>query len=411
LGQQAAPPDEVPLSFTPFHATGIYSVGETVGWSITPKGKGNTVPYHYEARRNNQAVVKSGTLDLMSGSTTIEVPGTEPEMLLVTITANTPPPTKGTQQKTLLGAAVSPTLLKPSLPRPADFLAFWKGKLEEQAKVPLNPAVVAVKSPKPGADLYIVKLDALNSHVHGYLAKPIRPGKYPALLVYQWAGVYKLNPNVATGYASDGWLTFDVDSHDLDPTDDTALYPDYTKVGDRNREQSYFLDMLLRDTRALDYISRLKEWDGKTIVVIGNSMGGWQSLATAGLNPGRVNAVIVLEPAGLDSNADLHGRKAGFPYWPSDDPAVMSTAQYFDPVNFAPEITAPTIMAAGFLDTTAPPAGIYTAFNLIKAPKQFVPLLNSGHHDAHPTETQADYTHRLKEALESIRLTGKLTLP
>ena len=77
--------------------------------------------------------------------------------------------------------------------------------------------------------------------------------------------------------------------------------------------------------------------------------GGQKSLAAAGLNP-KVTAVIVNEPAGADSNGDLHGRKAGYPNWPSDNPDVMKTALYFDTVNFASRIKAPVMagMARAF---------------------------------------------------------------
>jgi pimeloyl-ACP methyl ester carboxylesterase len=93
--------------------------------------------------------------------------------------------------------------------------------------------------------------------------------------------------------------------------------------------------MYLRDSRAIDYIASRPDWDGKTIVIMGTSMGGQQSLVTAALNP-KVTAVIVNEPSGADSNGNLHGRKAGYPNWPSSDAKVMETALYFDTVNFAP---------------------------------------------------------------------------
>jgi pimeloyl-ACP methyl ester carboxylesterase len=57
------------------------------------------------------------------------------------------------------------------------------------------------------------------------------------------------------------------------------------------------------------------DWDGKTLVVMGGSMGGQQTLAVAGLRPGRISAVLVCVPAGADTNGDLHGRKAGYPNW------------------------------------------------------------------------------------------------
>jgi len=40
--------------------------------------------------------------------------------------------------------------------------------------------------------------------------------------------------------------------------------------------------MYLRDSRAIDYIASRPDWDGKTIVVMGTSMGGHQSLVAAG---------------------------------------------------------------------------------------------------------------------------------
>ena len=61
-------------------------------------------------------------------------------------------------------------------------------------------------------------------------------------------------------------------------------------------------------------------------MLTGGSMGGQQSLVLAGLRPEKITAVLVCVPAGADANGDLHGRKAGYPNWPSDNPDVMKTA-------------------------------------------------------------------------------------
>jgi hypothetical protein len=45
----------------------------------------------------------------------------------------------------------------------------------------------------------------------------------------------------------------------------------------------------------------------------------------AGLHPEKITAVLVCVPAGADTNGDLHGRKAGYPGWPPDNPAAMKT--------------------------------------------------------------------------------------
>jgi len=71
-----------------------------------------------------------------------------------------------------------------------------------------------------------------------------------------------------------------------------------------------------------------------------------------------VTAVIVNEPAGADFHPESHGRRAGYPNWPSDDAAVMKTALYFDTANFASRIKAPALAAIGFSDPICPPAGV-----------------------------------------------------
>src|ERR1035441_5086289 len=67
------------LTFTPYHSTGIYKIGETVGWSVTPGPATPTYAYKYTVRRNNNVVLKEGKLDLSSGKDTIEITGDPPE--------------------------------------------------------------------------------------------------------------------------------------------------------------------------------------------------------------------------------------------------------------------------------------------------------------------------------------------
>jgi cephalosporin-C deacetylase-like acetyl esterase len=163
--------------------------------------------------------------------------------------------------------------------------------------------------------------------------------------------------------------------------------------------------MYLRDTRALDYLQSRPDWDGKTIVIMGTSMGGQQSFVTAGLNPDRVTAMLVNVPAGADFSGDLHGSKRGYPNWPVDDPKVVETARYFDAVNFAPAIKAKSLVAFGFMDVTSPPFGILAAFNQIQGAKEAAPMPDSDHNNISPQAEGAWYK-RSREALESLRKTG-----
>ncbi|HEY4077764.1 MAG TPA: acetylxylan esterase [Rhizomicrobium sp.] len=402
----------VNLVFEPFHASNIYSIGERAGWNIHALlGLGYT-KYSYELRENNLKVLKSGVIDLSSGLGTIETTLDHPGMLYLQLSyigapAPAVPPTREELDKMTVGAAVAPEQIRPGVAKPADFDAFWAGKLAALKRVSMNPKLEPTTSDHEGVELSTVTLDSLNSKVHGYLAVPKAPGKHPALIYYQYAGVYPLQKSLVTDRAAEGWLAFDVDSHDMAPDQATAP-KDYAQIGNTDRETSYFLNMYLRDTRALDYIRSRPDWDGKTVVISGMSMGGQQSLATAGLNPDKITAMIINVPAGADFSGDLHGSKRGYPNWPVDDPRVVETARYFDVVDFAPAIKAKSLVAFGFIDTTSPPFGVLSAFNQIQGPKEAVPMPGSDHNNVTP-QAEGGYFIRLRQALESLRKTGDFT--
>jgi len=400
--------------FTPVHPNGIYDIGETVRWNVTlPKGAAATgTGYKYVVRTNNSDAIAQGGFDLSIGSAVIETTLHEPVMLYVEVNAIASPaaaagadPQVAKTRPIHLGAAVAPWRLQPSVARPADFDAFWDGKLKALAAIPVDAVVTPTQSGVAGVDLYTVKLASVGSHVQGYLAKPAKEGKFPALVIYEWAGVHALLTKTVTDRAAEGWLTFNVDSHDLPPSQSTGVSQRYQAIGNTDREPSYFLNMYLRDSRAIDYIASRPDWDGKTIVVLGTSMGGMQSLVTAGLNP-KVTAVIVDEPAGADSNGNLHGRKAGYPGWPSGDPKVMQTALYFDTVNFASRIKAPVLAAMGFIDTVVPPVGVWIALNQVAGPKEAIPMIDANHNNLTPDKI-VPFETRSKEVLDLILKGGE----
>jgi cephalosporin-C deacetylase-like acetyl esterase len=416
--QRGTPPPQQ-LAFAPYRTSGIYDVGETVGWTVTPGAVTPTYLYKWTIRRNNAVVLKEGKLDLASGKDKIEIVADQPEMIYAAIEAyanlngEVPAPAAANDAGQggagrgpaspfvggnagrntgyyAVGAAVAPTKLGLSTPRPADFDAFWDGHLATQAKIPINPVLTPVQTDVEGVEMSMFQLDALGSKAHGYLAKPAKEGKFPALIQLQYAGVYALNARADAQRAAKGWLMINVDSHDKLPSDASGGIPrDYQTVGNSDREKSYFLNMYLRDSRALDYLLTRTDWDGKTIVVTGGSMGGQQSLVLAGLRPEKITAVLVCVPAGADTNGDLHGRKAGYPNWPSNKPDVMKTALYFDTVNFASRIKAPVMAGFGFIDTISPPAGVWTALNQIGSPKEPLPMIESEHDNLTPMQGRA----------------------
>jgi cephalosporin-C deacetylase len=408
----AAPPAPAPATapnpasalvrptFTPRLASGTYALGDTVAWTATlPAGATPAAGgYLYKVRKNNLEVLETGVLDFSKGPATIDVVIHEPMMVYVEVTV--PGYEAGAVAK--LGAAVAPAKLQPSVPRPADFDSFWDRQLAALAKVPIEPVLTPLESSDASVELYSVALRSLGSTARGYLAKPKRPGPYPALVLLQWAGVYKLTPKSAVDRAAEGWLVLNVSAHDmpLDQDADPDVPRRYGDVGALDRETSYFLQMYLRDVRGVDYVASRPDWDGRTLALMGTSMGGQQSLVAAGLHR-KVTAVLVNEPAGADASGDLHGRKAGYPNWDAEIPRVMATARYFDVVNFAPRITAPALVTLGFIDTITPPVGIWIAFNQIRAPKELIPMIESDHNNRTP-EKQGDWEARWRAVLDTL---------
>ena len=388
-----------PLTLTPFHPTGIYGLGERVGWTVTlpPGEKAPAGGFTYSLLRNESEPIKSGTLDLAAGPATIEITLAEPAMIFLAVA-----PANAPQDRSVAGAAVAPEQLPPSVPRPVDFDVFWAAKLQALHAVPVNAVVTPGASGREGVDYATFRLDNLGgAHVYGQLARPARAGKLPALVILQWASPpYPLQKPWVTDRAAEGWLALNVEPHDVPGDLPPAFYAalpallkSYQNIYDDDRDRNYFLQMYLGDCRALEYLKTRPDWDGKTLVLMGTSMGGQQSLCVAGLDP-QVTDVIVNEPAGCDADAALHGRYPSYPNWDVKNPKVAETALYFDPVNFAPRIRARCLVAMGFVDETAAPAGIWTAFNLIPAPKEAAPMVDSPHNNHATAAQQRPYTER-----------------
>ena len=72
------------------------------------------------------------------------------------------------------------------------------------------------------------------------------------------------------------------------------------------------------------------------------------------------------------------------------------------------ESKVPSLVAMGFVDTTAPPAGIWTAFNQIKGPKEAAPMIDSPHNHLATAQQQQPYTSRSAAWLDILVKGGEV---
>jgi cephalosporin-C deacetylase len=405
LANMAVADESAGPAFVPYRSSNIYPLGEIAGWNVTLPWSSPTVSY--VIRKNNLAEIGRGTLRPGTPAK-IEAKLDEPGMVYVEVTQNTPD-----AKPKALGAAVAPDKIGPAIPAPADFDAFWSAKIAALRKVPAKPQLTEKPSDKDGVDFAILSMNHVEGkHVWGQVAKPrdaSKKKKYPGLVILQWASPpYPLHKSWVTDRAAEGWLAVNIEPHDVMPDQPQSYYDalpaelkNYNTIETRNRDRNYFLYMYLADIRAVDYLASRPDWDGKTLVVMGTSMGGQQSLCAAGLHP-KVTHMLVNVPAGADANGTAHGRKIGYPFWDVNDPQVLKTAEYFDTVNCAARIKVPSLVSMGFIDTATPPVGIWAAFNAIQGPKEAAPMPESPHNHLATPEQSLPWTQRSAAWLSAL---------
>jgi cephalosporin-C deacetylase len=377
--------------YVPYRATNVYALGETVGWNVTLPWTAPAATY--VIRENNLGELGRGTIKPGVPSK-IEVKLDRPGMVYVEVIENA----AGAKPRAL-GAAVAPEKIAPAIAEPRDFDAFWQAKIKALRRIPAKPELTAKPSDKDGVDFAILKMTHLDGrNVWGQVARPTDPTgrkKYPGLVILQWASPpYPLQKSWVTDRAAEGWLAVNIEPHDVMPDQPQSYYDalpkalkEYNTIETRNRDRNYFLYMYLADIRAVDYLASRPDWDGRTLVVMGTSMGGQQGLCATGLHP-KVTHMLVNVPAGADVNGTAHGRKTGYPFWDPNDPKVLETASYFDTAYCASRIRVPSLVSMGFIDTATTPVSIWAVYNQLKGPKEVAMMPESPHnHLATPTQS------------------------
>lgn len=379
------------LVITPDKPDGIYTQGETVQWTLQKNDTSDLNPIRYILKKGGLIVLGQGPVFFVDNRAKINYTFGEPGTVLLEVRWGAE---DSWRNKVVGGAVADPDQLKLSATKPADFETFWEMKINELTEIPMNPILEKEESGVKGVEYRKITMDNIRgTHIRGQMARPAKGKKLPALLIVQWAGIYPLQKSWVTDRARDGWLVLNINPHDLPIDKEPEFYQEqsqgdlhnYWAIGNDDRENSYFLRMYLSCYRAANYLTERPEWNGKTLVVMGDSQGGQQALMTAGFFPG-ITACLALVPAGFDMLGPEVGRKGGWPQWydqteGKNPDKVHETSRYFDVANFVPKIKCPLLVGVGLLDETCPPEGILAGLNQLTVPKEILILPKSGHQD------------------------------
>jgi len=310
-----------------------------------------------------------------------------------------------------IGSLVDPYKLKPGTKIPKDFDAYWQREKKKLRDLPMTLKKVPVSEIEKGYVCYNTEINCTGPKpARGYFAKPLsaKPKSLPIVLYLHSAGKMAdfwvlAKPENAMRYAKmgDGTLSFDLNAHGVLNGQPVAYYDslensvlgnyNYTNIGLDSRTDFYFRGMYLRLIRALDFLTSQPEWDGKRILVIGESQGGGQALAAAGLDH-RVSAVVAIVPAMCDWNATLVSRKGGWP-----DPfanknysqkSLLNVLPYFDNAHILKGCRAKLVVEIGLIDLTCPSSAVFSALNQAKGKKIIYTVPYRAHHMLHPAYTE-----------------------
>lgn len=282
--------------------------------------------------------------------------------------------------------------INPYTQEPQDFRTFWQKNVEELKQVPMSYTKELYKDYcTDKIDCYLVKLqiDNMGHSMYGFLFYPknAQPGKHPVVLCPPGAGIKTIkDPMRNKYYAENGFVRFEVEIHGLDPRISSETFGEISRAfndrnggylanGLENKDIYYMKHVYVGLVRCIDFLTSLPEWDGKNVAVQGGSQGGALSIIAAGLDS-RVTQCVANHPALSDmAGYAAKGGTGGYPHF-CRQPQILSnkdclnTLAYFDVVNFARYVKAPTYLTWGYNDVTCPPTTSYAVWNTLKCTKE-----------------------------------------
>lgn len=375
----------------PDHADWLYQTGENakVEVSFCKYGIPRDGELRYSIGNDMLQPDKHGSVKLKNGRAVINMgtkktPGFRDMKLSVSLDGKT------YEHHIKVGFSVDK--IKPYTQEPQDFRSFWQKNVEELKQVPMSYTKELYKDYcTDKIDCYLVKLqiDKMGHSMYGFLFYPknAQPGKHPVVLCPPGAGIKTIkDPMRNKYYAENGFVRFEVEIHGLDPRIPSETFGEISRAfndrnggylanGLENKDIYYMKHVYVGLVRCIDFLTSLPEWDGKNVAVQGGSQGGALAIIAAGLDS-RVTQCVANHPALSDmAGYAAKGGTGGYPHF-CRQPQILSnkdclnTLAYFDVVNFARYVKAPTYLTWGYNDVTCPPTTSYAVWNTLKCTKE-----------------------------------------
>ncbi len=410
-----------PVVLTIDSPTGLYSAGE----QVTVYGHLSTecsTPLDLSVMVNGTTTEYADNIALSTQSPTPIWSGSFDKASSVILSVG---PKGEKKERTTIGFVVAAEEFTPSFATPHDLRQFWNKQMRRMRRSKAEVKLTEVEiEEKWRADYICYDIEISmpeGAPVRGYMALPrsATDKTLPITIFAHAAGVRKAHcqstPERALQWASKGGgtIAFDINAHGYlngqpqsyyDDLESGAL-KDYSKWPLTDHQSFYFRTMFLRLVRTLDYATKSPLWDGKRVMVYGESQGGAQAAALAGIDK-RVTMAVMNVPAMTDLGGVAAGHSVVWPSTYSRGAANQATASlygkllpYYDAAQLIGLSTAKLVVEVGLIDRTCPPEGVCATFN--NSPSKDKTLLSYPYRPH--TSVNKRYRSEWFERVESVR--------
>ena len=365
--------------------------GGEVKIKVTFFGDREDSPIHYQETRS--LVMKGNNLETLCIQPSLPGPG----FYKVNVS-------HGNAPGMTFNIGISPENVISEPDSPSDLKDFWDSAIKELAEIPLNSTIVEIpeKSGEKRKIYFCQYLSLENDTVCGYLALPVKEGKYPVIIYYNG---YNGKPWDIDPDGMPEWIEFQHWVRGQGPNKPYNRYDEYALYNLENPNKYYYRGGYMDALRTIDFIESLPQTDTDKIFAEGGSQGGAFTFAAAALDPKkRLKGIAPYIPFMSD-----------FPdyfeivHWPGDmikekakdlgltPDELYRNLSYFDIKNLTPWITVPVLMGVGLQDPTCPPHTNFAGYNNVKAEKEYIIYPNCGH-----TVDYADWNPRRESFFKKI---------
>jgi cephalosporin-C deacetylase-like acetyl esterase len=239
----------------------------------------------------------------------------------------------------------------PTHPVPGDFEQYWTGVMDGLAALPAAPELTLnVLRSTDHSDLYDLRLTSIGPYrIFAFYSIPKGDGPFP--VVYHTGG-YGSVVHIAPYEERQRYVTVALRHRGRRLADQpfAAAYPGLLTTGIEHPASYIYRGIVADCCRVVDFLAARPEVDAGRIAVVGDDL----ALMTAALR--RQVDALYCTPALFYRAAEAAARTSAYPLeefndyaraYPQQAGAMARTLSYFDPLHFAAQVQAATVLVSG----------------------------------------------------------------